>query len=71
MNRGAWQATVHGVAKESDTTERLSMHYAYFPCELQSLCSGVRNAQLLAPKAKEEMDGQESEAMSSTMILRG
>ena len=21
MNRGAWQATVHGVAKESDTTE--------------------------------------------------
>ena len=20
MNRGAWQATVHGVAKESDTT---------------------------------------------------
>ena len=22
MNRGAWQATVHGVTKESDTTER-------------------------------------------------
>ena len=21
MDRGAWQATVHGVAKESDTTE--------------------------------------------------
>ena len=24
MDRGAWQATVHGVAKESDTTERLN-----------------------------------------------
>ena len=26
MGREAWQATVHGVAKESDMTERLSMH---------------------------------------------
>ena len=26
MDRGAWRATVHGVAKESDTTEGLSMH---------------------------------------------
>ena len=26
MDRGAWQATVHGVATEWDTTERLSMH---------------------------------------------
>ena len=24
MNRGDWQATVHGVAKESDTTEQLN-----------------------------------------------
>ena len=24
MNRGAWRATVHGVAKESDTTKRLN-----------------------------------------------
>ena len=26
MDRGAWQVTVRGVAKSSDTTERLSMH---------------------------------------------
>ena len=25
MDRGAWQATVHGGLKESDTTERLSL----------------------------------------------
>ena len=24
MDRGAWQATIHGVAKESDTTEQLN-----------------------------------------------
>ena len=26
MDRGAWQATVHGSHKESDSTESLSMH---------------------------------------------
>ena len=25
-NRGAWQAIVHGVTKELDTTEQLSVH---------------------------------------------
>ena len=25
MDRGAWQATVHGITKESDKTERLSL----------------------------------------------
>ena len=30
MDRGAWQATVHGVAKESDTTEHThNSHYAF------------------------------------------
>ena len=28
MDRGAWWASVHGVAKESDTTERLHFHFA-------------------------------------------
>ena len=27
MDRGAWQAAVHGVCKESDTTERLYFHF--------------------------------------------
>ena len=26
MDRGAWQATVHGTAKESDTTEQLNKY---------------------------------------------
>ena len=26
MNRGAWWATVHGVTKESDTTEHTHTH---------------------------------------------
>ena len=25
MDRGAWQDTVHGVAEESDTTERVTL----------------------------------------------
>ena len=29
MDRGAWQATVYGVTKESDMTERLSMRACY------------------------------------------
>ena len=32
MDRGAWQATVHGVAEELDTTERLALtNYTYVP----------------------------------------
>ena len=28
VDRGAWQITVHGVAKESDMTERLALMYS-------------------------------------------
>ena len=30
MDRGAWQAIIHGVAKEPDTTKQLSMHTELF-----------------------------------------
>ena len=30
MDRGAWQAIIHGVAKESDTTKQLSTHTELF-----------------------------------------
>ena len=30
MDRGAWQAPVHGVAKESDTTEQLNRNNSGF-----------------------------------------
>ena len=33
MDRGAWRATVHGVAKESNATEHPSMHVRYFTGE--------------------------------------
>ena len=32
LDRGAWQATVHGVT-ESDMTEQLTLtHFSHFPC---------------------------------------
>ena len=38
MDRGACQATVHGVTKESDTTELLSTHRHAFSTRLASQC---------------------------------
>ena len=29
MDRGAWQVTVHGVTKESDTNEQLTLSLSY------------------------------------------
>ena len=29
MDGGVWQATVHGVCKESDMTEQLSFHFIF------------------------------------------
>ena len=30
MDRGAWQVTVHGITKESDTTERLTLSLFHY-----------------------------------------
>ena len=37
MDRGGWQATVHGVAKESDRTERLNNNGKAMQCAVHSL----------------------------------
>ena len=31
MDRGAWRAIIHGVSKESDMTEQLSIHRIWVP----------------------------------------
>ena len=31
MDRGAWGAIVHGITKESDTTEQLALSVFHFP----------------------------------------
>ena len=36
MNRGAWQATVHGVAKELDMSERLTLSLL-LACEMSTI----------------------------------
>ena len=33
MDRGAWQATVHEVAKDSDTTEQLTLSLSFYLCK--------------------------------------
>ena len=38
MNRGAWQATVHRVCKESDVTERLNTHIAVRCHSVEVIC---------------------------------
>ena len=41
MDRGAWQATVHGVCEESDMTEQLST--SSLSCGMWKLCCVMRN----------------------------
>ena len=37
MDRGAWQATIHGIAKESDTTEHICFMYNKVSLKFNSL----------------------------------
>ena len=46
MDRGAWQATVHGVAKELDMTERLT-HLRKGSSLLTSLAWGFRDGSMV------------------------
>ena len=38
VDRGAWRATVHGVKKKLDTTERLTHTATHQPCNWRLLC---------------------------------
>ena len=42
MDRGAWRATVHGVA-ESDTTEQQNHHHYLFPSLKAPACTAALN----------------------------
>ena len=46
MDRGAWQATVHGVAKESDTIEQLTFSLSQMIYNVGSV-SGIQQSDLV------------------------
>ena len=47
MDRGAWQATVHGVEKSQDTTEQLSLATFYRRSTLLSNTKGLQSVQIM------------------------
>ena len=49
MDRGTWRATVHGVAKESDTTERLNKSQTLGHLERPQMLPGTLAALLPLP----------------------
>ena len=63
MGRGAWKATVHGITKESDTTDRLnsnsSKHSQIF----------YKNSVTLVPKPDKDATREESYRQLSLMII--
>ena len=58
MDRGAWQATVHGVAKESDITEQLTLSLSKNPTTAKShvrTCSIIKGLHIaMIPSASLE-----------------
>ena len=43
MDRGAWRATDHGVTKEQDTTERLTLSFLFLSSTNEGLGSAYTN----------------------------
>ena len=43
MDRGAWWAIVHGVAKESDMIEHRHAHSVYLNVIFSSFCTGAKS----------------------------
>ena len=55
MDRGAWWATVHGVTKSKDTTERLTLSYVnYRSIKLERERKKNKNTSLGEKKSVEE-----------------
>ena len=67
MDRGAWQATVHGAAKESDRTERHSLapdRFETLTCSNAALGSTQSHEDTFYPRKKQKFHGSDSEESS-------
>ena len=60
MDRGAWQATVHGVAKESDTTQNAHAIVSLYFVAQGDICPGKSTA----------VKGLRFQSVSYTLLLR-
>ena len=72
MNRGAWWATVQGVAKEFDTNERVT-HAMVYPSVLEEINSEYSSEGLML-KLKLQYSGhlmQRADSLEKTLMLGG
>ena len=69
MDRGAWRATIHGVAKESDTTQRLNNSPPGITLELLGPCSKGRYLQELRSSHSERWNFLKSFKSSVTNCI--